>query len=163
VVTERQASYWPDIAAEIDSEEEIIADKYGVSLDVARQIIEERDTLARQLQAEILANVIGLILRGRNIQVMVHSLAIAFGLDELNGAHSQAEIARQLGVTRALVSHYVLGWRDVLSGGVAAFDCTKFRKKNSTRATYAAKAANPVIQAKRNRHEHNNRPDHVRA
>lgn len=163
MLTERQASYWPDIAAEIDSEEEIIADEYGVSIETARRIITERETLARRFQAETLASVIGLLLRGRNLQVMVHSLAIAFGLEELNGAHSQAEIARQLGVTRALVSHYVLGWRDVLAGGVAAFDCTKYRNRNSTRATYAAKATNPVIQAKRNRHEHNNRPDNIRA
>lgn len=145
------ASYTPDMAALIDKEEEIIADELGVTLKQAERIIAIKDDAARRQQAETLALVIGLLIQsGRNLPVMVHSLAIAFGLDQLNGAHSQAEIARQLGVTRALVSHYVLGWRDVLAGGVGAFDCLKFRKHNETRKTYAAKATNPILTIKRN-------------
>ena len=85
---------------------------------------------------------------------MVHALAIAFGLDELNGAHSQAEIAKKLGVTRALLSHYVVGWRDILAGNVAAFDCTKFRKKNETRETYKEKSTSKVVQAKIRKNEY---------
>lgn len=154
MLTEAQASYEPDMSALLDKEEELIADEYGVDLETALKIIAYRDKAVRRQQAEVLSQIIGLLIRSRNLPVMVHSLAIAFGLDALNGAHSQSEIARQLGVTRALMSHYVVGWRDVLAGGIAAFDCTKFRKHNETRQVYAEKATSKTLTAKRKRHEH---------
>ena len=141
-------SYEPDMAAMIDSAEEIVADDYGVTLAVARRILSDRQDVVRRSQAEMLAKVIGLLLQNRNPNVQVHALAIAFGMDQLNGAHSQSEVARELGVTRALISHYVLAWRDVLAGGVGAFDNRTFRKRQGTRKTYAKSATNPIIQAK---------------
>lgn len=149
-MTKRQPdSYEPDMAALIDTAEEIAADEYGVDLPTARRILSDRQDVVRRSQAEMLAKVIGLLLQSRNPNVQVHALAIAYGMDELNGAHSQSEVARKLGVTRALMSHYVLGWRDLLAGGiVVAFDNLTFRKRNSTRKTYAATATNSVLQAK---------------
>jgi hypothetical protein len=148
VLTERQASYTPDFAAEIDREDETLADRYRVSIDQARQILRDRETIQRQAEAIILGRVIGLLLSSGNLSVMVHALAMAAGLDQLNGAHSEAEVARKLGVTRALLSHYVVGWRDLLSGKSFSFDCTKFRKRNVTREIYAEKARSPLIAAK---------------
>ena len=142
-------SYEPDMADLIDKPDEIIADEYGVTIAVARRILSDREDLARRGQAQILASVIGLLIQSRNINVQVHALAIAFGMDQLNGAHSQSEIARELGVTRALVSHYVLAWRDVLAGGIGAFDNRTFRKRDSTRKTYAKAATDPILEAKR--------------
>jgi hypothetical protein len=139
------------MAALIDRDEEIIADDYGVDLATAKRILADRADAARRGQAEILATVIALLMGSRNMPVMVHSLAIAFGMDQLNGAHSQSEIARKLGVTRALISHYVLGWRDILAGGVGAFDNRTFRKRNATRKTYAICATDPVLEARRAR------------
>jgi predicted transcriptional regulator len=133
----------------IDKPDEIIADEYGVTIAVARRILSDREDLARRGQAQILASVIGLLIQSRNINVQVHALAIAFGMDQLNGAHSQSEIARELGVTRALVSHYVLAWRDVLAGGIGAFDNRTFRKRQDTRKTYAKAATDPILEAKR--------------
>lgn len=144
-------SYEPDMAAMIDSAEEIVADDYGVTIAVARRILSDRQNVVRRSQAEMLAKVIGLLLQNRNPNVQVHALAIAFGMDELNGAHSQSEVARELGVTRALISHYVLAWRDVLAGGIGAFDNRTFRKRQGTRKTYAKSATDPVIEAKRNK------------
>jgi len=142
-------SYEPDIAAMIDRPEEIMADKYGVSIAVALRIIADREDLARRGQAQILSSVIGQLIQSRNINLQVHALAIAFGMDHLNGAHSQSEIAKELGVTRALVSHYVLAWRDVLAGGIGAFDNRTFRKRDSTREIYRQSANDPVLEAKR--------------
>jgi hypothetical protein len=147
--TRQPDSYEPDMAELIDLPEEILADEYGVSIAVARRILSDREDLARRGQAQILASVIGLLIQSRNINVQVHALAIAFGMDQLNGAHSQSEIARELGVTRALVSHYVLAWRDVLAGGIGAFDNRTFRKRDSTRKTYAKAATDPILEAKR--------------
>lgn len=144
-------SYEPDMADLIDKPEEIIADEYGVSIAVALRIIADREDRARRGQAQILSSVIGLLIQSRNINVQVHALAIAFGMDQLNGAHSQSEIARELGVTRALISHYVLAWRDVLAGGIGAFDNRTFRKRQGTRQTYAKSATDPILEAKRNK------------
>lgn len=142
-------SYEPDMAEMIDLPEEIIADEYGVSIAVAKRILSDREDLARRGQAQILASVIGYIIQSRNPTLQVYALAIAFGMDQLNGAHSQSEIARELGVTRALVSHYVLQWRDILAGGVGGFDNRTFRKRNSTREIYKKSATDPVLEAKR--------------
>ena len=151
---ENAGAYTPDIAAEIDTPDEIAADDYGVSIATARRILRDREAAVRRQQAEVLGAIIGQLLAGSNLPAKVHSLAIAFGLDQLNGFHSQAEIARELGVTRALISHYVVGWRDMLSGGIPAFDCLKFRKHNETRQTFAAKATDPVLAAKRGHNLH---------
>lgn len=145
-------SYTPDMAELIDTEQEIIADDLGISLKQADAVIAYAANLARRQQAEILAKVIGMLLTGKNLPVQVHSLAIAFGLDELNGAHSQSEVAKQLGVTRALISHYVIGWRDILAGGIGGFDCTKFRKKNTARPIYAEKAKSDTITHKQKKY-----------
>lgn len=149
VLYENTGSYEVDMAAMIDTEEEIIADEFGVTLPLSRRIIKLRDDAVRREQATMLASVIGLLIRAKNLPAMVHSLALAFGLSELNGVHSQSEVARRLGVTRALISHYVVGWRDILAGKTAAFDCTKFRKGNATREIYRESAESPLIQAKK--------------
>ena len=94
-MTKRQPdSYEPDMAAMIDRPEEIVADEYGVTLAVARRILTDRKDVERRGQAQILASVIGQLIQSRNINVQVHALAIAFGMNHLNGAHSQSEIAR---------------------------------------------------------------------
>ena len=145
---DNQASYTPDMAALIDTEEETIADDLGVSLYTARKIIQMREDAVIRNQSLILARVIGLLLKSNNLPATVHALALASGLDQLNGVKSQAEIAREIGCTRALISHYVVSFRDVLSGKTTGFDCTKFRKTNKTRETYAAKKTNPFTRAK---------------
>lgn len=150
---ESTGSYTPDFAAEIDKPEEIAADRYGVSLETARLIIADIKAAVRRRQAETLGAVIGTLISGSNLQAKVYSLALAFGLDQLNGFHSQSEVARQIGCTRALISHYVIAWRDVLAGGIGGFDCIKFRKHNETRKTFSDKAKNPVIQAKNKQNE----------
>jgi predicted transcriptional regulator len=90
----------------------------------------ERKNLAGKAW-ELLGRVIGLLLGAKNLAAQVHALAFAAGLDQLNGKRSQAEIARELGCTRALISHYVVGWADVLGLSV-----TKFRKSEASRETY---------------------------
>ena len=137
------------MAADIDKPVEIAADRYGVSLKVAELILLDIEVASRRKQAETLGVVIGTLISGSNLQAKVYALAIAFGLDALNGFHSQSEIARKLGCTRALISYYVTAWRDVLAGEAGGFDCTKFRKSNNTRQTFAANATNPVLEARR--------------
>ena len=141
-------AYWPDMADEIDSPEEVLADSLGISVKAARLVIAHVENEVRKNQALILGKVIGLLLKSSNLPAMAHALAFASGLDQLNGARSQAEVARELGVTRALLSHYTLGVRDVLSGKDSSFECTKFRKSQASRETFRAKATDPFTAAK---------------
>jgi len=148
MICDNLCSYEHDYAADIDTQEEILADRYGVSLHVAKQIIADHHTAKVGEDALISARIIGQLMIAKNLRVMVQALAIAAGLDQLNGARSQTEVAKELNVSRALLSHYVVAWRDLLSNREYKFDITKMRKNNSTRATYAAKAKSPLIEAK---------------
>jgi len=90
---------------------------------------------AAEEKSHQLGRVLGLLMKdGINLRVMVHALALAMGLDELNGAHSQAEVARKLGCSRALISHYVIDWAELIGVHIL-----KFRKNNSTRETFSAR------------------------
>ena len=142
------AVYYHDYAGEIDTEEEILADMLGVTPRQARGVMEYRDKALREHQALILGRVVSNLIDGGNMPVMVCALAFAAGLDQLNGAKSQSKIAEELGVTRALMSHYVVGWRDTLSGKQGAFDNLKFRKKNTARAIFKEKATDPFTAMK---------------
>lgn len=129
-----EQAYEPDLASEIDTEEEILADLLGINPAQARRVMawqqEESKKVATE-HREAFGRVIAFLLQGKNLPVMVHALAFAAGLDQLNGKKSQAQIARELGVTRALVSHYVVGFADILGVQV-----TKFRKSESSREKF---------------------------
>jgi hypothetical protein len=142
-------AYWPDIASDIDAPEETLADHLGTTPAVALRVMAHTEAAVRESQALTLGKVVGLLLETNNLPVMAHAIAFAAGLDQLNGKRSQAQVARELGVTRALVSHYVVGVRDVLSGKATKFDCTKFRKSQSSRKTFQEKARSPFLAAKR--------------
>ena len=138
----------PDMAEQIDSEDEILADKFGVSIKTARQIIQHSNGVASRNQAETLARVIGFLLCAKDSRISIRTLALALGFDTMNGYHSQSEVAKEEGVTRALISHYVVGWRDLLDGGAGHVECLKFRKKQSTRETFKKSATSPFLAAK---------------
>lgn len=144
-----EPAYWPDIATEVDRPEETLADHLGTSPTVALKVMAHTEAEVRRSQSLMLGKVVGMLLETNNLPVMAHAIAFAAGLDQLNGKRSQAQVARELGVTRALVSHYVIGVRDVLSGKRETFDCTKYRKRNDSRKTFKEKATDPFLAAKR--------------
>jgi hypothetical protein len=141
-----EPAYMPDL--DIDTPEDILADELGTTPAVARKVMAMLQAAEVRQQALTLGKVVGLLLETNNLPVMAHAIAFAAGLDQLNGEKSQAAVADELGVTRALVSHYTVGVRDVLSGKRDTFDCTKYRKKNSSRETFRAKATDPYTAEK---------------
>ena len=147
-----EMAYTPDMSEAIDSEEEILADELSCSIPIARKVIvllkAERNNHAGSSR-ELFSRVISKLMESSNTRVSLHGLACAGGLDELNGLRSQAEIARELGCTRALVSHYTTAWADFLSGKDAAFTITKFRKTDSSRKTFAESATDPFTAARK--------------
>ena len=124
-------SYSVDMASLIDKPDEILADELNFTLVHANRILAMIDREKTEFAALTLGRMIGWLLMGKHMQVRVYALAIAAGLDQLNGLPSQTEAARQLGVSRALISHYVVSAKDALGINV-----TKYRKADSTRETY---------------------------
>lgn len=129
-----------------------MAERLQCSIPVARRVVglmrEQREDHAGNSR-ELFARVISKLMESSNTRVSLHGLACAGGLDELNGFRSQAEIARELGCTRALVSHYTTAWTDYMSGKDAAFSVTKFRKSEKSREVFKEKATDPFTSAKR--------------
>jgi hypothetical protein len=144
-----EPSYCVDMAAKIDRPEEILAEDLGITPNVALKVMTHTQNEVRKSQALMLGKIVGMFLETSNLPVLSYALACAAGLDQLNGKKSQSKIAEELGVTRALVSHYVVGVRDVLSGKATKFDCTKFRKSQASRKTFQEKAKSPFLAAKR--------------
>lgn len=143
-----EPSYWPDIANEVDRPEETLADELGTTPAVAKKVMAYAETEVQRSKAVMLGRVVGLLFESDSHPIVTYAIACAAGLDQLNGKKSQAEVARELGVTRALVSHYVVGVRDLLSGKTTRFDCTKFRKGNDTRKVFQEKAKSKFLEAK---------------
>lgn len=127
-----EPAYLPDAEEAIDKPEEILAELLGIKPDQALRVIRwhEDECKKHSMESwEVFGRVIGLLISSKNMGAMVHALAFAAGLDQLNGARSQAQIAKELGCTRALISHYVVGWADVLG-----IDVTKFKKTDASRS-----------------------------
>jgi hypothetical protein len=131
----REPHYYDDFS-KIDSEVDLICETLGVGPSLARQIKDYKDhAVAESVDwevAQILTKVLSEFTRPcKNLRARVFGLIFAAGLDEANAIHSQAEIARKIGCTRALISHYTTDWADKIRLGVF-----KFRKVESSRPTF---------------------------
>lgn len=130
----------PDSAFDVDRPEWKLAEDLRLGLEEAERVHAwHLSTIAREIEwakAEQLNLIVSFLCKPtKNLRALVRGLALATGLAELNGTHSQAEVAREIGVTRALMSYYVTTWADLLKINVF-----KFRKGSSSRETYRAAA-----------------------
>jgi len=130
----------PDSAFDVDRPEWKLAEDLRLGLEEAERVHDwHLSAIAREIEwakAEQLNLIVSFLCKPtKNLRALVRGLALATGLAELNGTHSQAEVARELGVTRALMSYYVTTWADLLKINVF-----KFRKGSSSRETYRAAA-----------------------
>jgi hypothetical protein len=137
----------PD-AFDVDKPEWILAENLNLSLEEATRVLEwHQVALAREVDwelARILNKVLSELIRPcKNIRARVYGLIFATGLDQANGLHSQAEIARELGCTRALISHYTIEWVKIIQLGIF-----KFRKSEESRKTYKDCAIRTTVDRK---------------
>jgi hypothetical protein len=138
----------PDMSC-IDSPAEELAELLGLDLMTAQRVwdwSQDRQRLAvLRERASLLGSIVGKLTEPtRNLRARVWALALAVGLDELNGTHSQAEVAGKLGCTRALISHYVTAWADLLQ-----IDVRKFRRSPEARKAYKESASRAWRRRKR--------------
>ena len=121
-----EPSFTVDFAGEIDTPAQILAERLGVSEMAARRVLEwhaiETAATVRREVALMMARVIGLLIKpAQNLRALVWGLAFSWGQDQLNGAHSQAEVAREMNLERASISHYKRLWDRLLGSPVRRF------------------------------------------
>lgn len=133
-----EGAYFEDVAGAIDRPEEVLAEELGCTPAVARRVLGLRERWVAEGMAEAgvsalirpgpapaaggedilsvrVRELIGLLLQPKvNFEAWIWGLIFAAGMDFANGVHSQAEVARRLRVTRALMSHYARRWRRML-------------------------------------------------
>ncbi|MBU3720765.1 MAG: hypothetical protein FGM22_08415 [Burkholderiaceae bacterium] len=144
-----EGSYWPDMAFDVDKPEWKLAEELHLSLEDAEKVYAwHQAELTREVEhvkGEQLGRIVGLLIKpAKNLKALVRSLALAAGLDELNGVHSQDEVAKELGCTRQLISHYVTAWADLLD-----LEVFKFRKVSSARQTFSESAKRAWAERKK--------------
>jgi hypothetical protein len=132
----REPHYYDDHAP-LDTEVDLICEQLGVGPALARAIKQYKDhAMAESVDwevAQILSKVLSEFTRPcKNPVARTYGLIFAAGLDEVNSCHSQAEIARKIGCTRALISHYTTVWADKIRLGVF-----KFRKSERSRSVFS--------------------------
>lgn len=131
-----EPSYWPEMADRIDREVDLIAERLGVDPLLAHRIWEYKEEAVQEQARGEVARILSMVLSEfvrpcKNLRARVYGLIFAAGLDQANAIHSQAEVARKLGCTRALISHYTTEWADKFRLGVF-----KFRKAERSRAVF---------------------------
>ena len=118
--------YLPDMAGELDSAAEILADEFGLKMEVALGIVNKLRRSAEQQQweiaAPILSDVISLMIQPcRNLKGRIWGLVFSWGLADVAngnstlGIQSMADEGRRNGVSRALMSHYKREWDNLFS------------------------------------------------
>jgi hypothetical protein len=150
-VEEEYLESFPDLSTDtfdVDRPEWKLAEELNLGLEEATRVLEWHQVeLARELDweiARILSKVLSELIRPcKNIRARVYGLIFATGLDQANGLHSQAEIARELGCTRALISHYTIQWVEIIKVGIF-----KFRKSEDSRKTYKDSAIRTTVDRK---------------
>jgi len=126
----------PDIALALDTETEILADMFGVSLALAARILawHAADVTHAMLtrEADLLAVVVGGLLASKNVRIASAGLAFASSMAAANGLGSQAEYARSIGVSRTILSKSAKAWQRQLK-----LHTSPFQKSEAACATYS--------------------------
>lgn len=123
-----------DVAAELDSEVDQLAEAFDLPLPLARKLHAWMATRIEQAvlsrEGELVAIVIGGLLGSKNIRLAAGGLAFAFELDAVNNLGCQADFARDLGVSRQAVCKVVKAWARDLKLHPGAFQ--KSREASET-------------------------------
>jgi hypothetical protein len=144
-----QASETPDMAMAIDQEHEHLMEQFGLNEGQALEVLawaraREHDA-ARSMQAKVLGAILGRFLGERTADAKVVFWALAFqsGVARHLTRHNPYTKATELGVTRALMSHWQKEWQKELG----LYDLT-YAKTDEARAKYS-KARTDYVRKKR--------------
>jgi hypothetical protein len=124
--------------AGLDGLPEKLAERFGLSLEKARGLVRwHGEILASEVERHrsfLFQRLIAGFLQTKNPKLAAAGLAFAAELNALNGLGSQAEYARQIGLSRAALSKMTKYWQDELNLKPSAF-----QKSEQACITYAEK------------------------
>jgi hypothetical protein len=113
----------------IDSPEEKIADRFGITQSKAAAILQwhrrEIDAAIKQEKAYYLQIIVGGLLASKNPKLNSAALAFATNLDALNGLPCQREYARQNHISPSAISKVVKAWEKSLDLAPSAHQKSK--------------------------------------
>ena len=133
----RKASTTPDMAAMIDSDHEMIMEQFGLVEAQAKAVLKwasnKEHNAARSMQAKVLGAILGQFLgqKTADASTMFWALAFQSGVARHLTRHNPNSKAKELGVTRALMSY----WQKVWEKELDLHDLT-YAKTNEARAKY---------------------------
>jgi hypothetical protein len=135
----RRQSETPDMAAAIDSEHEILMEQFGLHDAQAKAVAmwanQREHTAARSMQAKVLGAILGQFLgeKTADANTMFWALAFQSGVARHLTSHNPNSKAKELGVTRALMSY----WQKVWEKELELHDLT-YAKTDEARVKYSA-------------------------
>lgn len=95
-----------------------MADDYGIPLATARAILKwHQSAVKEQLlshESDMLSIVVGGLISSRNVRIAAGALAFATNMAALNGLGSLTDYAKQLGVTKSIISKAMKQWKTSL-------------------------------------------------
>ena len=104
-----------DMAGNIDTAEDELAERFSIPLELSHKILCWHDSAVkdsiRRHEAHFLGIIVGGLLSARNPKLAATGLAFAAGLDALNGLGCQREYARNNGLSVSAVSKVVKAWQ----------------------------------------------------
>ena len=133
----RRQSETPDMAAVIDSAHEILMERFGLDEDQAKALASWANDLehnaARTMQAKVLGTILGQFLgqKTADANTMFWALAFQSGVARHLTRHNPNSKAKELGVTRALMSY----WQKVWEAELGLHDLT-YAKTDEAREKY---------------------------
>jgi len=127
LVAQLENAYEPDIAAQLDTLAEALAERFGVPLPTAQQFVAWHKSELRRLTLErlleVLAQIAGVLMwRCKNHEARAWGFAFALGMAHRNnGVRDMSHLARKLNCTVALISHYKRHWDRLLPPDVRVY------------------------------------------
>jgi hypothetical protein len=133
----RRQSETPDMAATIDSEHDILMEQFGLARQQAEAVCmwanQREHDAARTMQAKVLGAILGQFLgqKTADANTMFWALAFQSGVARHLTRHNPNSKAKELGVTRALMSY----WQKVWEAELGLHDLT-YAKTDEAREKY---------------------------
>ncbi len=138
-----EASETPDMAGVIDMEHELLMERFKLDEDQAISVMlwtkEREHNAARAVQAKVLGTILGRFLGSKTSDAKVLFWALAFqsGLARHLTHHNPHTKAKELGVTRALMSYWQKVWQDDLNLHDVTFAKTEEAREKYRKARVA--------------------------
>lgn len=134
------AAQWADPSSWCDQMQELLADEFDLSMGQALGVMEWGRAMVRRAlegsEGHMLTRVLTRLLQNKiaDVRVMLWALAYQTGVARRMVSMSPSQMAKELGVTRALMSHWMGEWESLLGFRDATYAKSASARENMRRA-----------------------------